>query len=306
MATKWILLCCLIGFCQVIFGQEIGKVYTIKLKDGSVINAQILEINRDVWIVGNNILGNVPIDRTQIASIVDENNREIVISREKPTRASIINPVPERYFYLPSAFNLPKGEHLYQNIFIFISGYNYGITDRLSVGATLPTLILFPVPAGTFHVKYGFPLSEKARLGFQMDIGGYVLPFIGQTFLELGVGLLPQAVVTFGNSKVHTSLHLGKIVVASNFSPESSTLNMLGVSHISPISGRTFLVTQNNIFFNNSYLSLTPSLGLRIVSKRKTGSLDLGVIGLIDGNFLDASDALLNISFQKRFRKKRF
>ncbi|MFN3316194.1 MAG: hypothetical protein ACK40K_05230, partial [Raineya sp.] len=171
-AMKWFFTLGFFLFFQNIFGQEVGKTYTIILKDGSIIyNAQIAEINRDVWILNNSILGVLQIDKQQIDAIITEKGKEIIVSREKLTRFTAINPQPERYIFLPSAFNLSKGEANYQNISLFVSGYNYGITDNISIGATLPTFILIPIPAISCHVKYSTPISERIRLGFQFDIG---------------------------------------------------------------------------------------------------------------------------------------
>lgn len=297
---KFLFIFLFIGFFQVSFAQKVGKHYTIRLKEGSSIKAQIVEINKDVWIISNSTLGSIPIDRVQIASILEENGKEIVINRERFTRASIVNPAPERYFFLPSAFNLPKGKQNYQNILIFISAYNYGITDRLSIGLTIPTFLVIPFPAGTFHLKYSFPLAEKIRLGFQMDMGGYIVPYFVQGMSETGMGFLPQAVISFGSEKRNTSLHLGRgvILAITNF-------NLFGVSHISPISGRTFFLTQNKFIFNDLDLFLMPSLGIRISGKSRKGSLDLGLIGVIDMDFGGIEDALLHIAFQRRLGKKR-
>lgn len=297
---KWIFVLGFFLFFQNIFGQEIGKTYTIKLKDGSIIyNAQIVEINKDVWVLNNSILGILQIDKEQIDSIITEKGKEIIVNREKLTRFTAINTQPERYIFLPSAFNLSKGEVNYQNILLLTSGYNYGITDNISIGTSLPTFILVPIPAISCHVKYSTPISERIRLGFQFDIGGAVLPLlVSNNFIESYGVFLPQAVVSFGDTRRHTSVHLGR---ADILGAERAGAFFTGLSYNTPISGKTFFVTQNMLVLNKEPV-IVPYLGLRFVGKRKKGCLDVGLIGLINQMHPDNSGATLYFAFQRRLR----
>ena len=298
---KWVLLISISLFYQTIFGQELNKIYTLKLKDGSIIyNAQILEINKDVWILNNSILGILQIDKEQIDAIITESGKEIIVSREKLTRFNIHNPVPERYTFFPSAFNLPKNKSVYKNFMLLISGYDYGITENLSAGSTFSTLLIFPLPAISLHTKYSFPLAEKTRLGFQLNIGGAVIPFLGTNFIDSYGVFLPQAMVSFGDIRKNTSLRLGRVDILGT---ERFGSFFAGASFIAPISGKSFFVTDNIMLFSKEPV-IMPSLGFRIVGRSKRGSLDLGLAGVI---FISQPEPFLDgtfyLSFQKRLKK---
>lgn len=297
---KWILLLSISLFCQAIFGQELNKTYTLKLKDGSVIyNVQILEINKDVWILNNSILGILQIDKEQIDAIITENGKEIVVSRGKQTRFTAYNPVPERYVALPSAFNLPKGEATYLNFMLLGSNLNYGITDNISVGATFPTFIIFPAPAISLHTKYSFSLTEQTKLSFQIDVGGAIIPFVGTTLIDNYGMFLPQAVISFGDRRKNTSFRLGRVDILGT---ERFGSFLAGYAFCTPITNKLFFVSDNLATLNADPV-LLPSGGLRFVGKRKKSCFDLGAMGAVDFNQTQNSGVTFYFTYQKNLKK---
>ena len=94
---------------------------------------------------------------TYVGTIIERSDREITILTDANTKIQILlvniqdiraipksqihngeywfpNPNETRYLYAPSAFNLKKGEGYYQNTYLFINTFNYGITDNFSMG----------------------------------------------------------------------------------------------------------------------------------------------------------------------------
>ena len=94
---------------------------------------------------------------TYVGTIIERSDREITILTDANTKIQILlvniqdiraipksqihngeywypNPNDSRYLFAPSAFNLKKGEGYYQNTYLFINTFNYGITDNFSMG----------------------------------------------------------------------------------------------------------------------------------------------------------------------------
>ncbi|NBO69186.1 hypothetical protein EBV26_01695 [bacterium] len=166
-----------------------------------------------------------------VGSVIEKNERELTIMTDEGTKITILlsnildiraipksliqdgeywypNPNDSRYLFAPSAFNLKKGEGYYQNTYLFINSFNYGITDNFSMGLGFEFLSTFgSLGNGSFDPiffvtpKYSTQVSENMRVGVGVLVGK-ITDNIGGFGVSYGL-------VTFGNPEHNATLGLG-------------------------------------------------------------------------------------------------
>jgi hypothetical protein len=178
------------------------------------------------------------------------------------------NPNDSRYFFAPSAFNLKKGEGYFQNIYLFINSFNYGITDNFSMGIGFEFFSTFVSdgvldPIYFLTPKYSMQVSNNVRVGVGVlygkltdDIGGF------------GVG---YGLVTYGNPEHNATLGLGFGIFDGKFSTEP----VITFSGMTRISRKMSLVTENWFFPADVNRGII-SYGIRFFGE--TMSVDLALI----------------------------
>ena len=230
---------------------------------------------------------------TYVGSIVDRNQRELTILTDAGTKITVSlssvqdirvipksqihdgeywypNPNDSRYLFAPSAFNLKKGEGYYQNTYLFINTFNYGITDNFSMGVGFEFISTFASlgasdfdPIYFLTPKYSTQVSENVRVGVGVlygkvsdDIGGF------------GVG---YGLVTYGNPEHNATLGLGFGFFDGEFSGEP----VITLSGMTRLSRRISLVTENWFFPADVYRGII-SYGIRFFGE--TMSVDLALV----------------------------
>jgi hypothetical protein len=167
-------------------------------------------------------------------------------------------------FILPTGQTIPKGTHQLNSFQLFFMGYNYGVTDRLQVGA----LAFFPLSATIFReslslsVKYN--LYSDAR--FDVSAMGVIMPAIGVTLA------VSSATYTVNRTRLHGGLGLGFDI--QNPSENSPLVSILGVDH--SVSGRTSLMAE---FASLASSFIDDASGVLTVGARfhfENGNIDLG------------------------------
>lgn len=166
-------------------------------------------------------------DKSEIkGEIVSENDKEIVIRSEtlglltfqKAELKKIVylykkgdpfpNPMPARYVFGHSAFNVPKDDLYLHSFFGFYSqGLMYGITDNLSAegGTSLLTLV-GAAPSYYGHLKYGFPIAKNLRGAVSLAHGGMISLIISP--FSFNITTL-NALLTYGNKERNLTFGLG-------------------------------------------------------------------------------------------------
>lgn len=230
---------------------------------------------------------------TYVGSIVDRNQRELTILTDAGTKITVSlsnvqdirvipksqihdgeywypNPNDSRYLFAPSAFNLKQGEGYYQNTYLFINTFNYGITDNFSMGLGFEFISTFASlgasdfdPIYFLTPKYSTQVSENVRVGVGVlygkvsdDIGGF------------GVG---YGLVTYGNPEHNATLGLGFGFFDGEFSGEP----VITLSGMTRLSRRISLVTENWFFPADVYRGII-SYGIRFFGE--TMSVDLALV----------------------------
>ncbi|MDF2436032.1 MAG: hypothetical protein K0Q95_408 [Bacteroidota bacterium] len=166
---------------------EYGELPTaFTLRDGTIINGQILNKNGTEYVVETKELGTITIPASKIKSIRDLN--EAIVTNEG--KIWFKNPNSTRYLFAPSAFQLKKGEGYYQNIYGAGNAVNYGLSDHLTIGGGLLG------PVGVYvNTKLGFKIHDMVHIGVGAIAGNALFPVNGN---NLGVGL-GFGVLTLGN-----------------------------------------------------------------------------------------------------------
>lgn len=234
------------------------QMVLISLKDGSIFAGTIISKSDTEIILSNATAGKVTIAMSQIKSIA----KKEVESFGKPSKW-LPNPNPSRYFFAPSAFNLKKGEGYYQNVYVDISMFGYGITDWFSIGggfeffasvAALTQGIFMPIWVIT--PKIGFPVGKNWHLGAGF-MGGAIngLGLTESNFIGWGI---TYGVVTYGNvdnnltfgagfpmttGKLNNGKHLGSpIIVLDGMYRVSQKVSLISENWI--LTGKGFTGTK--------------------------------------------------------------
>ncbi|MCB0738564.1 MAG: hypothetical protein KDC92_13690 [Bacteroidetes bacterium] len=112
------------------------------------------------------------------------------------------NPHPSRYFYTPSAIPIKRGDGYIQTIYGGVWQFQYGLTDRFSLGIGTP-IIGAPI---WITPKWSFKLGENVwgALGAQAGSFGWLME--GKWDAVFGIG---YGVITFGNEQQNLSIGAG-------------------------------------------------------------------------------------------------
>ena len=229
-------------------------------------------------------------DKSEIkGEIVSNNEKEIVIRSEalglltfqKAGVKKIVyfykkggtypNPMPARYVFGQSAFNIPKGNlYLHSYFGIVTQGLMYGITDNFSAeaGTSLPGLLMEDFSLYYGNLKYGFPISKKLRGAVSLahfHLSGY--EYINITNLN--------ALLTYGNKERNLTFGISYNRFNSDYLFLRNTitnavintiyLTTFSVRGMTRVGKRLALITENLIFGELGTLS---SVGLRIIWRK--------------------------------------
>lgn len=211
--------------------------------------------------------------------ILTESAGEIVVASEKINWMKVVdegrykdgaywfeNPNSTRYLFSPSAFNLKKGEAYYQNTYLVINSFNYGVTDNLSIGGGFEFIsALSGDPIFFINPKYSFGISEKIRAGAGVLYAK--LPAKNSAFSGMGIG---YGILTYGNTDDNITLGAGYGYVEE----ELADRPIFTLSGMKRLSRRFGLVTENWIVPTDSYYGVY-SYGMRFMAERITVDLAL-------------------------------
>ncbi|PKV66471.1 hypothetical protein [Pontibacter ramchanderi] len=237
----------------------IGKRWIVETRDGSVIQGIYLGQTEGGIRLQTDSAGEVLIPHTQIKS-----TKIIEDSRIRDGAYWFENPNATRYLFSPSAFSLKKGEAYFQNTYLVLNSFHFGITDNFTMGGGFELISTFSgTPAFYIAPKASFEINDKWRAGgglLYMNVVG-----VEEDFSGLGIG---YGIATYGNTDDNVTLGLGYGFVDSEFS-QKPFINLSGMKRI---SRRVGLVSENWLVPSDGYYGLI-SYGLRFMSERITVDL---------------------------------
>lgn len=270
------------------------KTYFIELIDGTEIMGNILSSNSTTIVIKTLSIPKLEIPAENLKKIKLIENKVIFKGIE-----SIPNPNPTRYFFVPSAFNLKKGEVYFQNTYLFINSLNVGFSNHFSLGAGIEILSTFGnfdnwSPICFLAPKVGFKVAEMWHVGAGVlwaNLGQLVdwNSTSGNRSLFLGYGLL-----TYGTIENNLTFGMG-----SNWSKGNHTKNpTFTLNGMFRIGRKTAFITENwliaysnnhsiydystyqyNEWNTNEYMAFV-SYGVRFFGSKL--SVDLGFINNAD------------------------
>lgn len=233
----------------------------IEMLDGTVLLGSIKSRGEGVLSITtiSGVEANVPLNQIKEMTTID--------------RASIHkgeywfeNPNATRYLFGPSAFNLKKGEGYYQNTYLLLNSFNYGVTNHFSIGGGIELLTLFNgVPAFVLTPKFGFQTGPKTALG-----GGILYANLGDLGDRSNFGIA-YGVITKGTVDKNITVGLGWGVVDNEFSSRP----IITFSGMTRLSKKMALVSENWIVPAAIYYPLF-SYGIRFFGEKM--AIDLAFI----------------------------
>ncbi len=137
---------------QVITG-EVSKTYTVTLNDGSTISGTLVSIDDNEVVIKSGTMGEVRLQKVNIKSMT-----QVSSFNEKKSGIWFTNPNPTKYLLGNSAIPLEKKSGYYQNTWIFVNTFSYGITNNISISAGFEIISIFAGGDG----PYAFYINPKA------------------------------------------------------------------------------------------------------------------------------------------------
>lgn len=239
----------------------LGKRIIIETHDGSVIIGRFMGHTDDGIRILTESASETVVANKQInwMKVVDE-------GRYKDGEYWFENPNSTRYLFSPSAFNLKKGEAYYQNTYLVINSFNYGLTDNFSIGGGFEFIsALSGDPIFFITPKYSFGISEKLRAGAGVLYAR--LSDNNTAFSGMGIG---YGILTYGNTDDNITLGLGYGYVEE----ELADRPIFTLSGMKRLNRRFGLVTENWIVPTDGYYGVY-SYGMRFMGERITVDLAL-------------------------------
>lgn len=192
------------------------------------------------------------------------------------------NPNASRYLFTPSAYSLRKGEFYFQNTYLVLNSFNYGVTDRFTIGAGFELVSTFSgEPIFFITPKYTFPISKNWNAG----VGVLYLNVALDNFAgveDLSGGGIGYGIITYGNRDNNATLGVGY----GYFGGAASGKPVVNLSGMKRVGRKVALVTENWLVPADGYYGVY-SYGLRFMGEKIT----------VDFAFLNNPDIASEIIF---------
>ncbi|MBD2703487.1 hypothetical protein IC229_22775 [Spirosoma sp. BT702] len=226
------------------------RTYRIELKDGTQLRGELLKQDSTEAIIRTDNLGEVKLKPEQIIRIEQ---------LDAQARPAFPNLFPHTLRLTPTAFQAEKGRVYFHNYCIYISQFEYGITDNWSVGTSFFSFL--PTNLFSLNTKVSVPVSSRVRVGVNAQ---YVALRTDITEPQ-GLGYL-QGMVTTGDQRNNTTFGLGWSIADGEISR-----NIVGTfGLVRKVSPRLTLISENFVLFGAGPVDFAGilSMGLRFDRQR--------------------------------------
>ncbi len=277
----------LFGFATSLLGQdkEKSRVRYVKLEllSGHTVKGTLIKLTGGFVIVKTN-LGIEKFEMNNVKNLKVQDNSKFDKDRKYKNYS-------DSYFFVQSARPVGVGNNYYSNYYLFVNQFNFGVTDRFSLGVGFETASiteeLYPVVYIQPKYSLGSGLSYfsfGALLGFVPKEG-----YGGYTFVNYTYGTSTKN-ITFG---INTTFSKG--FGFRNEALEFSTY-VINFSGVLPLSKKVLLISQ---VFVGSYEGITANVAVRVLTKRRL-FFDLGLYaGDIDGDIGAAPTLSISVPLRK-------
>lgn len=187
------------------------REYTVLLKDGTSLRGEVVSQDSVEAVVRTRNLGEVRVPVDQIMKIELRPERDVsepeTTSRQK-TDETYINQFPQTMRLAPTALQAEKGKLYFRNYILYVSQFEYGITDNWSVSTSFFTFL--PTAAFSLNTKFSLPVSDRVRVGASVQYAGVQSGgiFNGGNRLFEGITYV-QGLVTTGDRQNNTTYGAG-------------------------------------------------------------------------------------------------
>ena len=247
--------------------QSEGAIQELQLKDGSRLYGYV-EASTPDKIVFRTVTGAVvEVDRTQVASLEPARGR-LADGEFLPS-----DPNPTRLFFAPTGRSLRRGEGYVGVYEILLPFVQFGVTDRLSVGAGTPMFF----GGGAEHPFWVTPKLQVAERG-PTSVAVGILHFMNVGDGNFGIA---YAVTTYGESDNALTGGVGYAYARYDGEHDATVIGMIGGER--RLGRRVKFVTENYFWHGFGIVSF----GVRFLGERL--SADVGVFAPTDGHHIVAA-----------------
>jgi hypothetical protein len=237
----------------------LGRTYSVELASGNAFVGMLVAATPQELEFETKDLGKVRIQRINLKQMVLLTTTQAQMGYDDVGNGN-------RLFFGPTARNLRKGEGAVQDVYIFLLGVNYGITDNISMG----TLFSWIPGAGSDNLfaltpKLSFPVGDKVHVG-----GGMLLFFQRDDSFNL-----TYANTTYGSADNNLTAGVGYVFVRGEY--VSTPIFMLGgaarVARRISLMNETYILSVTDQFSKATLVG--GIMGVRVAAPRISGSLGL-------------------------------
>ena len=261
----------------------LGHSYQVTLSSGTTFRGMLTAMSLNNLEFDATDLGHLVVARTNVLQAQDLSSpvydAQAAQLGLRPGYYDIGN--GNRLFFGPTARNLRQGEGVLQDVWLYLAGVNYGITDNFSVGGYLSLIpglglenqfiLLTPKVSLPIHDRLHVAAGVLYMRVPDFDGGG------------VGVGLLYGALTT-GSADDNFTVGLGYGFAGSNVG--STPTLLLGGQH--RVSRKVSLVTENYIVANSS-AGIFGIYGLKLNWRRTNLGVAAGYLAPFDRGRNDQS-----------------
>ncbi len=243
--------------------QTDSLIYNIETNDGNTYMGHIITQDSLKILFISDKLGKINILKDDIKEMYPLN-----IEKIKDGKYWFENPQATRYFFSPNGYGLQRGEGYYQNVWVLINSFAYGLTENISIGGGAVPLFFFggaPTPIWA-TVKLSIPVIEDR---INMGVGVLAGTVIGEE--ETGFGIL-YGISTFGSKDNNVSIGLGYGYAGGEWAKSP----IININAMIRTGARGYFLTENYIIQSEGETLIAFSLGGRQIIKNI--GLDYGLI----------------------------
>ncbi|RZK14996.1 MAG: hypothetical protein EOO56_23805 [Hymenobacter sp.] len=234
----------------------LGNRYEVTLRSGTTFTGTLTAVSLDALEFDTQDLGHLRVLRTELRQ-----GRALAVARPtglRPGYYDIGN--GNRLFFGPTARNLRQGEGAIQDVWIYLAGVNYGITNNISMGVYLSV-----VPGVSLNDQFIMltpKVSVPLRENLHAAVGALYIRVPNFDGGGVGAGLLYGA-LTWGSADSNFTAGLGYGFAGNNIG-STPTLLLGGQRRV---SRRMSLITEN-YFIANSDAGAGGLYGIKLNWKR--------------------------------------
>lgn len=237
------------------------RTYRIVLKDGTQLRGELVRQDSTEAVIRTNNLGEIHLRSEQIVRIEQEGTQ---------AQGEVYpNLFPQTMRLAPTAFSAERGKVYYRNYFLYVSQFEYGISENWSVGTTFYSFA--PTNLFSLNTKVSVPVGGRVRLGINAQYAAIRVDGLVANGRPLAsIGYL-QGLVTTGDRQNNTTFGLGWSL--SNGELSRNVVGTFGL--VRKVSPKLSFITENFVLFGTGTLNFAGVLSAGIRFDRRRHAFDL-------------------------------